>query len=75
MAELVITPEGRDAIEAGFLIDEDGKRYVCVRFERPNDHAAIVTFTVPLFEDFARHMNNIATAARDESSWRDHPPL
>jgi hypothetical protein len=73
MGEIVIAPEGASAIDAGYLIDDDGARFVAVSFNRPGQDRVIVTFTVPLFEAFSAHLANVAEGARDEENWRNHP--
>ncbi len=60
MNEIVVTPEGREAINVGKLTDDDGNEFVCLIFDRPNDSRAIVTFTIPLFHDLVEHMNNLS---------------
>ena len=69
MAEIVVTPEGRDAIQVGSLIDDDGARFVAMSFERPNDHRAVITLTPELFRDFAQHIARIAEATKNEDFW------
>ena len=69
MAELVITPSGPGAIEAGLMIDETGQRFVVLTFKEPNGDPVIVTFTPELFAGMAGLLARTATAALDEASW------
>ncbi|NLS25731.1 hypothetical protein S2M10_07010 [Sphingomonas sp. S2M10] len=66
MAEIVVTPQGREAINVGTLIDDDGAKFVCLAFERPNDSRAIITFTPDLFHDLVTHMADVSRRLREE---------
>lgn len=70
MAETVISPSGPGAIETGLMIDETGTRFVVLTFKEPGSDPVLVTFTVPIFENFYRHLGRTAEAAVDEESWR-----
>lgn len=69
MAEVVISPSGTGAIEAGLMIDETGTRFVVLTFKEPDSDPVIVTFTTPVFSGFASHLQTVAAAAADESNW------
>lgn len=69
MAEVVISPSGPGAIEAGLMIDETGTRFVVLTFKEPDADPVIVTFTVPIFKGFASHLTTVANAADDEINW------
>lgn len=69
MAEVVISPSGPGAMETGLMIDETGTRFVVLTFEEPEADPVIVTFTVPLFEQYATHLQTVAKAATDEANW------
>lgn len=70
MAEVVISPSGPGAIEAGLMIDETGTRFVVLTFKEPDTDPVLVTFTVPIFEKFVSHLNRTAQAAGDERNWQ-----
>ncbi|MBM6577224.1 hypothetical protein KCP91_12645 [Microvirga sp. SRT01] len=70
MTETVISPSGPGAIETGLMIDETGTRFVVLTFKEPGADPVLVTFTVPIFENFYRHLGRTAEAAVDEESWR-----
>lgn len=69
MAEVVISPSGPGAMESGLMIDETGTRFVVLTFKEPEADPVIVTFTVPLFEQYATHLQTVAKAATDEANW------
>ena len=69
MTPTVITPSGPGAMEAGLILDEDGQRFVVLTFKEPDADPVIVTFTVPLFEQYARHLQTVAEAATVEANW------
>ena len=56
MTETVISPSGPGAIETGLMIDETGTRFVVLTFKEPGADPVLVTFTVPIFENFYRHL-------------------
>lgn len=70
MAEIVISPSGPGAIEAGFMIDETGTRFVVLTFKEPGADPVIATFTLPVFAGFAAHLGTVADAAADERNWQ-----
>ncbi|WP_164523558.1 hypothetical protein [Sphingomonas sp. S-NIH.Pt15_0812] len=51
------------------MIDETGTRFVVLTFKEPEADPVIVTFTVPLFEKYATHLQTVAEAATDEANW------
>ncbi|KQU45146.1 hypothetical protein ASG67_15840 [Sphingomonas sp. Leaf339] len=57
-------------MEAGLMIDETGMRFVVLTFKEPDVDPVIVTFTVPLFQDYVSHLVKTAEAAGDEFNWR-----
>ena len=69
MAEVVVTPSGPGAIEAGLMVDETGTRFVVLTFNQPDADPVLVTFTVPIFQDFVRHLPTTSDAAADELNW------
>lgn len=69
MAEVVISPSGPGAMETGLMIDETGTRFVVLTFKEPDADPVIVTFTVSLFEQYARHLQTVAEAATVEANW------
>lgn len=73
MTEFVVTPEGRDAIEIGGFVDDNGERFVAMSFRRPNGDRGIVTLTTPLFKDFVGHVRHVAHAIADEDYWSRCP--
>jgi hypothetical protein len=64
MAEIVITPRGRDALEAGTFVDDEGRKFVALNFRQPGGDDVIVTFTVPLFLEYVEYLNRTASAVR-----------
>ncbi|GAA3697490.1 MULTISPECIES: hypothetical protein [Sphingomonas] len=70
MAEIVISPSGPGAIEAGLMIDETGTRFVVLTFKEPEGDPVIVTFTIPIFQGLAAHLGTVAEAALDEANWQ-----
>lgn len=73
MAEIVITPNGTDAIEVGGFHDDDGNRFVGINFRMPNGDNAVVTFTKPLFDAYAKHLADAARHMATEEYWRSVP--
>ena len=69
MAEIVVTPSGPGAMEAGLMIDENGDRFVVLTFKEPEADPVLVTFTVPLFQRYVGYLNRTAEAAGEEASW------
>ena len=70
MAELVITPSGPGALEAGLMLDEHGTRYVVLTFKEPGGDPVIVTFEVPLFQGYLDVLKRTGDAAADERNWK-----
>ena len=69
MSEVVITPSGPGACEAGLMIDETGTRSVVLTFREPEADPAIVTFATELFDRYVGDLNRTAEAAKIEASW------
>jgi hypothetical protein len=69
MSEVVITPSGPGACEAGLMIDETGSRFVVLTFREPEADPVIVTFTPELFERYVGYLNRTAEAAKAEANW------
>jgi hypothetical protein len=69
MAEIVVTPSGPGALEAGLMLDEHGTRYVVLTFKEPEGDPVIVTFEVPLFQSYVEVLQRTAAAAGDERNW------
>ena len=74
MAEIIITPSGPGALEAGLMLDEHGTRYVVLTFKEPDTDPVIVTFMVPLFQDYLKVLACAADAALDERNWALNEP-
>lgn len=51
------------------MIDETGTRFVVLTFKEPNADPVIVTFTVPIFQNYVRHLATVAEEAADELNW------
>ncbi|NIJ31098.1 hypothetical protein FHT00_003077 [Sphingomonas insulae] len=51
------------------MIDETGTRFIVLTFKEPNADPVIVTFTVPIFQNYVRHLATVSKAAADESNW------
>ena len=69
MGETVISPTGPGACEVGLMIDETGTRFVVLTFREPAVDPVIVTFTVPLFQDYVGYLRRAADAATVETNW------
>ena len=69
MAATVITPSTPDAKEAGLVLDEDGQRFVILTFKEPKGEPTLVTFTVPIFQNYVEHLVKTAAAANEEANW------
>ncbi len=69
MTPTVITPSGPGAMEAGLILDEDGQRFVVLTFKEPQGEPLLVTFTVPVFQNYVEHLVRTAKAAGEESNW------
>ncbi len=69
MGEIVISPRGPGAIEAGLMIDETGTRFVVLTFKEPGADPVIVTFNAPLFQNVIATLVKTAEAAADERNW------
>jgi hypothetical protein len=63
MAEIIITPEGKDALEVGTFVDDAGQRFIALNFRQPGGDDVVVTFNVPLFREYAAHLSNVAKLA------------
>ena len=70
MAETIFTPSGRDALQAGTFVDDDGERFVGLIFEEPGRDSFVVTLTVPLFQDYVEHLKRVVEKTKDEATWR-----
>jgi hypothetical protein len=69
MADLIITPSGPGAMEAGLVLDDDGGRFVVLKYKEPGGDAVIVTFTVPIFQHYVEHLVRTAAAADVDANW------
>ena len=69
MVATVITPSGPGAMEAGLVLDEDGQRFVVLTFKEPQGEPVLVTFTVPVFQNYVEHLARTARAAGEEANW------
>ena len=69
MTPTVITPSGPGAMEAGLILDEDGQRFVVLTFKEPQGEPVLVTFTVPVFQNYVEHLVRTARAAGEEANW------
>lgn len=56
MAATIITPNGTGAMEAGLVLDEEGSRFVVLTFKEPQGEPTLVTFTVPVFQNYVEHL-------------------
>jgi hypothetical protein len=72
MADIIITPDGKDAIRIGTILDDDGDRFAVMSFEQPGGDTVFVTMTVPLLSEFAAHVTQSAEAFAVEAYWHDH---
>jgi len=70
LPEVVISPSGPGAIEAGLMIDETGTRFVVLTFKEPGTDPVIITFTARLFQNVIATLNRTAEAAADEGNWQ-----
>lgn len=70
MAEIVITPSGPGAMEAGLMIDDGGTRFVVLTFREPDADPLLVTFTVPLFQRYVDYLTRTAAATTQEANWQ-----
>lgn len=68
--EIVVSPSGPGACEAGLMIDEAGDRFVVLTFREPEAAPVLVTFTVPLFQQWVGYLGRTAEAAGDEANWQ-----
>ena len=69
MTPTVITPSGPGAMEAGLVLDEEGQRFVVLTFKEPGGEPLLVTFTVPIFQNYVEHLVRTAKAANEEANW------
>lgn len=69
MADVFISPSGPGAMEAGLMLDETGTRFVVLTFNAPDADPVVVSFTVPVFQEYVRHLNSTAEAAADDLNW------
>lgn len=69
MVSTVITPSGTGAMEAGLYLDEDGQRFVVLTFKEPKGEPTLVTFTVPIFQNYVEHLVRTAKSADVEANW------
>ncbi len=69
MAATIITPSGTGAMEAGLVLDEEGGRFVVLTFKEPKGEPTLVTFTVPVFQNYVEHLVRTAKAANEDANW------
>ena len=69
MAATIITPSGTGAMEAGLVLDEEGSRFVVLTFKEPQGEPTLVTFTVPVFQNYVEHLVQTAEAANEDANW------
>ena len=69
MTPTVITPSGPGAMEAGLVHDEEGQRFVTLTFKEPGGEPLLVTFMVPIFQNYVEHLVRTAKAANEEANW------
>jgi hypothetical protein len=65
----VITPSGLGAMEVGLVLDEERQRFVVLTFKEPGGEPLLVTFTVPIFQNYVEHLVRTAKAANEEANW------
>jgi len=70
MAEIVVTPSGPGAMEVGLLMDENDERFVVLTFKEPDGDPVIVTFTVPLFQQYLSVLQKAGAASLEERNWQ-----
>lgn len=70
MAEIVVTPSGPGAMEVGLMIDDGGDRFVVLTFKEPDGDPVIVTFTVPLFQNYLSVLQKAGHASLQEQNWQ-----
>jgi hypothetical protein len=73
MAIKFFAPQGKDAIEAGSIIDDDGQRFMLVTFTDEAGDQVAVSMLIPLFQEFAAYMGELAALSATRDFWRDHP--
>ena len=69
MPEIVVTPSGPGACEAGLMLDEHGTRYVALSFRESGGDPVIVTLEAGLFGRYLAVLNRTAEAIADERNW------
>jgi hypothetical protein len=69
MAATIITPSGAGAMEVGLVLDEEGSRFVVLTFKEPQAEPTLVTFTVPVFQNYVEHLVRTANAANEDANW------
>jgi hypothetical protein len=69
MAATSITPNGTGAMEAGLVLDEEGSRFVVLTFKEAQGEPTLVTFTVPVFQNYVEHLVRTAKAANEDANW------
>lgn len=73
MADRIIAPLGSDAIEIGGIIDDDGQRFMLLRFNDGSGNPVTVSMLIPMFQAFAAHCAQAAKASATRDFWRDVP--
>lgn len=73
MTERFFAPQGPDAIEVGTIIDDDGQRFVVMRFNDGAGDAVIVSMLIPMFQAFAAHIGKMAEGSSTRDWWKNHP--
>jgi hypothetical protein len=56
-------------MEAGLVLDEEGQRFVVLTFKEPGGEPLLVTFTVPILQNYVEHLVRTAKAANEEANW------
>ena len=56
-------------MEAGLVLDEEGQRFVVLTFKEPGGEPLLITFTVPIFQNYVEHLVRMAKAANEEANW------
>lgn len=73
MAIKFIGLKDKDTVEAGSIIDDDGQRFMIVKFAEPGGDELVISMTIPLFQAFAAHLGDLAEKSATREYWRNHP--
>lgn len=66
-------PLGPESVQIGGMVDDDGQRFMVIRYTDETDDTVVVSMPIPLFQAFARLAANAAEASATRAFWKSVP--